>query len=369
MLLFAQPLAMLSYIIWDADPVLIRFGDIEARWYGLFFAAAFFFGQYVITLIFKGEGKPARDVDALTVFMMVATIVGARLGHCLFYEPDYYLANPIEILKIWKGGLASHGATIGIILAMYFYSRGRKGQSFLWILDRIVIVVALGGAFIRMGNLMNSEIVGKPARLPYSFVFVRPAHEVILASAPGVVSSVSFSPTGKDLNLEGGQELVLVRALLKGEGTSGTAQLEGYVNTQMPGVLLSSDEVHEHIRPEDAPLNTTANQEGVSVELAAVPRHPAQLYESLSTFALFVGLFLLWRKLKGRTPEGLLFGIFVTVLFTLRFLYEFLKENQVEFEEELAYNMGQLLSIPMVLIGVVVLVLAIRKGPPKEIAD
>lgn len=266
---------ILSAIIWNQSPDIFSvdipvLGTLTIRWYGLLFASSFLVGQYIIFKIFKAEGKPEADVEALTLYMIVATLVGARLGHCLFYQPDYYLAHPLEILKVWEGGLASHGATVGILLGIYLYSRSRPDQSYLWVLDRIVIVVALAGMFIRMGNLFNSEIIGLPTDVPWGFVFVK----------------------------------------------------------------LNED----------------------------FARHPAQLYEAISCVLLFLFLFMLWNKTKEKTPEGRLFGIFVVVLFSLRIFYEFLKENQVDFEKGLPLNMGQILSIPMVLIGILVVIRSFRKG-------
>ncbi len=164
---------ILSAIQWDVSPDIVSLGPLTLRWYGLLFASGFIFGQSVMSRIYRWENKPAEDLDKLMLYMVVSTILGARLGHCFFYEPDFYLSNPIEIFKVWKGGLASHGATVGILFGLYLYSRHVREQSYLWILDRIVIVVALGGAFIRLGNLMNSEIVGLPTELPWGFVFVR----------------------------------------------------------------------------------------------------------------------------------------------------------------------------------------------------
>ena len=129
-------------------------------------------GVYCLQKIFKKEGLSVELLDKLTVYVAVGTVVGARLGHCLFYDPAYYLQNPIEIIKIWRGGLASHGAAIGILIALYYFARKNK-KPYLWILDRIVIVVALAGFFIRMGNLMNSEIYGIETSLPWGFIFVR----------------------------------------------------------------------------------------------------------------------------------------------------------------------------------------------------
>lgn len=257
-------LHLIQVIRWDVSPEIFTIGEFSFRWYGLLFALAFFVGQYLMVKIYRQEGKNESDVEELALFMIVATILGARLGHCLFYEPEIYLANPIEILKIWKGGLASHGATIGILLGLYLYSRRKTDQSYLWILDRIVIVVALGGCFIRLGNLMNSEIVGSPTDMAWGFIFVQ---------------------NGEDF-----------------------------------------------------------------------ARHPAQLYESISCAIIFFALYTLYNKTKEHTPEGRIFGLFVTILFSLRFVYEYFKANQVEFENNLPLNMGQILSIPMILVGLFVLI-------------
>jgi prolipoprotein diacylglyceryl transferase len=274
---------ILAAITWNVGPDIFSFEipiinqTLTIRWYGLLFASAFLVGQYIMIKIFKEENKPEKDIDALTLYMIVATLVGARLGHCLFYQPEFYLSNPIEILKVWEGGLASHGATVGILLGIYLYSRSRHpDQSYLWVLDRIVIVTALGGAFIRLGNLFNSEIIGLPTNLPWGFVFVK----------------------------------------------------------------LNED----------------------------FARHPAQLYEAISCVFLFLFLFWLWGKTKEKTPEGRLFGIFVVVLFSLRIFYEFLKENQVDFENGLPLNMGQILSIPMVLIGIYILLKSSQKKKQESIS-
>ncbi|WP_162051999.1 prolipoprotein diacylglyceryl transferase [Pontibacter pamirensis] len=257
-------MSFLNYIPWNVDPDIFSIGPLTIRWYGLLFALGFVIGQRILTKIYVAEGRTEGDVDVITLYMIIGTVVGARLGHTLFYAPDYYLSNPIEILKIWEGGLASHGATVGILFALWLFSRRQKFD-YMWVLDRIVIVVALGGALIRLGNLMNSEIFGRPTDVPWAFIF--------------------------------------------------------YQNNQ-----------YSH-----------------------VPRHPTQLYESLSVFLLFVVLYWLWNKYKAALPRGLLFGLFVTFLFSFRFLVEFLKENQEAFEDEMTLNMGQILSIPLILVGLFIL--------------
>ncbi|EJF08496.1 MULTISPECIES: prolipoprotein diacylglyceryl transferase [Pontibacter] len=266
-------MSILNYITWDVSPSIFSIGSFEVRWYGLLFALAFVFGQRILTKIYVAEGRTEGDVDVITLYMIIGTVVGARLGHTLFYQPEYYLSNPIEILKIWEGGLASHGATIGILLALWLFSR-KHNFDYMWVLDRIVIVVALGGALIRLGNLMNSEIFGRPTDLPWGFIFVRQS------------------------------------------------------------------------------------------EYSHVPRHPTQLYESFSVFLLFVLLYWLWKKYKEALPKGLLFGIFVTALFTFRFLVEFLKEVQVEKEATMVLNIGQQLSIPLIIIGLFILFRVWRNPKP-----
>jgi phosphatidylglycerol:prolipoprotein diacylglycerol transferase len=161
---------------WDVNPEIFRIGAFAVRWYGLLFASSFLFGYIIMNKIFKNENLDEAVLDRLTVYMALGTIIGARLGHCLFYEPEYYLNNPFEILMIWHGGLASHGAAIGILIAVWLFGKKEK-KDYFWTLDRVAIVVALSGFFIRMGNLMNSEIYGIETTVPWGFVFLR-NHEV-----------------------------------------------------------------------------------------------------------------------------------------------------------------------------------------------
>ncbi|MES2733302.1 MAG: prolipoprotein diacylglyceryl transferase [Bacteroidota bacterium] len=263
---------MLNYIIWDIDPVIFSIGSISIRWYGLMFALGFLISHRVLSYIFKKEGKPESDVDTLTIYMVSATVIGARLGHFLFYEWESLMESPLSWAKDLiippYAGLASHGAAIGIFVALFLYARTKKDQSYLWIIDRMVIVVALTGCCIRLGNLMNSEIIGTATTVPWAFVFK---------------------------------------------------------------------------------------------QVDDVPRHPAQLYEAIYCIFLLAFLFWLWKQKKGQTREGLLSGLFMVMLFTLRFLDEFLKENQETFEDKLTLNMGQILSIPAILFGFLLLWIAYRK--------
>jgi prolipoprotein diacylglyceryl transferase len=162
----------LLIVPWDVNPEIFRIGSFAVRWYGLLFASSFLFGYIIMNKIFKNENLNDVVLDRLTIYMAVGVIAGARLGHCLLYEPGYYLSHPVEILKIWHGGLASHGAAAGILIAVGFFSYKEK-KGYFWTLDRIAIVVALSGFFIRMGNLMNSEIYGVETTVPWGFVFLR----------------------------------------------------------------------------------------------------------------------------------------------------------------------------------------------------
>jgi len=272
----------LLFIEWNADPTIITLLGFPIRWYGFCFALAFLAGFQVVSYMFKKEGRPVEQADQLLLYTMVGTIVGARMGHYFFYEFPLLLADPvrffIHMITPPFSGLASHGAAIGLFIAFYLYTKKNKGQSYLYVTDRIVIVAALAGFFIRFGNLMNSEIVGKPTDLPWGFKFMR---------------DYEFNPSG----------------------------LASFV----------------------------------------VPRHPSQLYEALSCLLLFFILLYLWKLKKSKVHEGSLTGIFMIFVFTLRFFYEFLKENQSTFENGMTFNMGQILSIPAVLFGVGVLLYSKRK--------
>ncbi|MEY4986441.1 MAG: Prolipoprotein diacylglyceryl transferase [Bacteroidota bacterium] len=275
----------IAFISWDPNPVIVDLFGFPIRWYGFFFAMAFLAGFRVVNYMFKKEGRSTEQADQLLMYTMVATIVGARAGHYFFYEFPLLQADPLrfflQMITPPFSGLASHGAAIGLFIAFYLFARKNAGMSYLYITDRIVPAVALAGFFIRMGNLMNSEIIGKPTELPWGFKFLR---------------DTEFNPYGD------------------------------------PNLVLA--------------------------------RHPSQLYEALSCLLIFALLMWFWSKKKKSTQEGLMTGSFMIVLFTLRFFYEFLKENQSAFENNLTLNMGQILSIPAVLFGVIVLAYSYKKAKP-----
>jgi len=253
-------------IHWNVDPNLVEFGFLRIRWYGMMFLTGFTIGYFIIRRVCLREGKNFERLENLLIYLVAGTAIGARLGHCLFYEPEFYFSHPLEILKIWEGGLASHGGTIGVVFAIWLYSRRYPEFGLIWILDRVSIPVPLVAAFIRIGNVMNSEILGRPSDVPWAFIFER---------------------------------------------------------------------------------------------VDKVPRHPAQLYESLAYLVLFIINMVLYRRNPNPRP-GLLLGLTLAWIFAWRIAIEVFKENQEPFEAGMFLNMGQLLSLPFVAVGLFLVVRALR---------
>ena len=389
-------MSILSYIIWNTDPEFftIPLLDRPVRYYGLLFALAFLITQQIMFYIYRKEGKPERDVETLTIYMVIATILGARLGHVLFYEPEKYLSNPLDILKIWEGGLASHGAAFGILFALWVYvnytikinlnpfakpkkrfvfkKHKREHQSYLQVVDRIVIVVALAGCLIRLGNFMNSEIYGVPTQSAYGVVFVNNATEAF-AGYSSPVDEIEYEKDSDRSPSEQGYVPIELTVKFKHEPEILNEQSIGqYLTGKFKNVITEYAYVNEHIYyPENQELDykLSQNPDGsytAVVEAYGIARHPTQLYEAATSFLIFVLLLLLWFRYKNETPPGLLLGLFLILLFGLRFVHELFKENQVAFEDEMAYNMGQILSIPLIIAGIFILIRAISKGRYKE---
>ncbi|MCC6371808.1 MAG: prolipoprotein diacylglyceryl transferase [Bacteroidia bacterium] len=275
---------VLNYIEWNPAPEMFIIPGIDwpVRWYGMMWALAFLCSFFVMSKIYKTEGRTEKDLDTLTLYIIFGTVLGARFGHCLFYGPWFdefdmagnlvnegYLSHPLNMLKVYEGGLASHGGAIGIILAMILYCRKTK-ESWLWLFDRLVVTVPLAGMFIRIGNLINSEIIGNVTDVPWAFIFRR-----------------------EDGN----------------------------------------------------------------------PRHPAQLYEAIFCFFLFLFMFWFWKNKRNKVGPGYMFGLLCVLLWIERFVDEFFKENQAAFEGSLPLNMGQLLSIPFIIIGIIMMINSRKKNP------
>lgn len=267
-------MGILDFIVWNASPEIIT-SPITVRWYGLMFAVGFLLGTSILGRIYRHEGAPEKWVGILLIWVVCATMIGARLGHVFFYEWSYYSQHPLEILKIWEGGLASHGGTIAIILAVILYSIFTTKRSPIWTFDRLVIPIALVGGLIRLGNLMNSEIYGTATTLPWGFMFVRSRqwHEMFLGQAC----------------------------------------------------------------------------------------HPTQIYEALCYFALFALLMWMYWKKNAEERPGLLFGVFFIGIFLPRFLIEFIKNDQTAFEADMTLNMGQWLSIPFILAGIILVIWSLSR--------
>ncbi|MBP8126204.1 MAG: prolipoprotein diacylglyceryl transferase [Aeromonadaceae bacterium] len=251
-------------IHWNADPILLQLGPLAIHWYGVLFAGGFLLGYQIMQWIYRREGHPTEQLDKLLTFIFIGTVLGARLAHVVFYEPAYYFSNPWEILKIWKGGLASHGGTLGVLLAILIFVRQHSDVRLLWLLDRLAIPTALTACFIRLGNFMNSEIVGLPTDGSWGVVFEK---------------------------------------------------------------------------------------------VDMLPRHPVQLYEAGGYLLTFILLLVLYR-LNKMQREGLAFGLFMTLIFGSRFLLEFFKTPQAAYEVGYSISVGQWLSVPFILLGILMMLRA-----------
>ena len=366
-------MAMLSYFIWNGSPEIFSVGTFALRWYGLFFALGFLVSQQILYHMYKQEGKPLRDVDTLTIYMVIATIIGARLGHVIFYQPELIFEDPLTIFLPFEfspfrftglQGLASHGGAIGILFALWLYSRkGKPGQNYFQVLDRIVILVALTGALIRFGNYFNSEIIGKPTDSPTGVVFVNKLTEAMEdreMDGKRVIESIAFHPNDSLPRAANGRVPLSIYIFFNAGVTEDDARMTAF---GAKGVLQNLYSFFDE-SPDNYDYQIVTQKNGnlaARINTFGVARHPAQLYESISCLLLFMLLYWIWSRHRENLPPGRLFGIFLIVCFGLRFLYEFLKENQESFEDNMVLNMGQILSIPLVIAGIFVLIHSYRK--------
>jgi len=368
-------MSILNFIIWNGSPEIFSYGSFSLRWYGLFFALGFLISQQFMYYFYKQEGKPEKDVDTLTIYMVIATIIGARLGHVIFYQPEIITENPLSIFLPFEfspfrftglQGLASHGATIGILSALWIYSRKKKpGQTFLQVVDRIVIVVALTGALIRLGNYFNSEIIGLPTTKPWGVVFVNRFTEALTdgrVDREGIVESVIVK-RNDSIPAPSSSRVPLNIYLFFKKGVAGDKPKD-FTDFTARNLLVNSyseyfDAAGDNTKTRGQVL--TDRDVAARISTFGIARHPAQLYESISCVFLFLFLFWLWSQQKQNLPAGRLLGIFLIWCFGLRFIFEFLKEVQEPFEKGMILNMGQILSIPCVIAGIVILALSYRK--------
>jgi len=260
---------IIDYIHWDIDPEIINIFGFSLRYYGDLFVSGLIRSFSILKWIYKKENIPLTHLDKLSTYGIIGMFVGMRLGHCIFYEPSYYFSHPLEIILPIQPtadggykftgfqGLASHGGTLGLIIALFIYAKKTK-ESIVKTVDLIAVVAALAACFIRLANLMNSEIIGYPTSVPWAFIFVR---------------------------------------------------------------------------------------------VDNLPRHPAQLYEAISYLLIFGLMFYLYKTKRERLQNGFFFGLVITLIFVARFIIEFVKERQVSFENKMQFDMGQLLSIPFIILG------------------
>ncbi len=259
---------------WDADPIAFTLGPLTLRWYGLLFAGGFVIGYFIMQYMFKKRGYDQNDLDRLLLFIFAGTVIGARLGHCLIYEPDFYLSHPWEILKIWHGGLASHGGTIGVLLAIFIYFKLYKPQyTFFTLADMLCVPIALVCTLIRLGNFMNSEILGLPTNGSYGVIFAR---------------------LGENF-----------------------------------------------------------------------PRWPAQLMEAACYFLTFIILSFIYFKVKRR-PQGFIMALLFFLIYTARFFIEPFKMEQADYSTHTMFTVGQLLSVPFALGGLLLMIYLVKKGRFEE---
>lgn len=272
---------MLDVVTWTLDPILLEWKGLRVGWYSILFAFGLIvFGYAIVSKMWRREKLPEDWLTALFYYVVIGTIVGARLGHCLFYQPEYYLANPSEILKVWHGGLASHGGVLGIMIAIYIYSRHVTHRSMLWTFDRLCVPVGLVAGMIRLGNLCNHEIYGHTTDVPWAFRFITNIGEWRAGAEP----------------------------------------------------------------------------------IFSAPSHPTQIYEAAFYFLVFgLMLWLYWRR-DAQKHVGLMFGITMVLIFTFRFFIEYLKNDQVPDEAMTGIGIAKWLAIPSVLVSIGFIVALLLKG-------
>jgi prolipoprotein diacylglyceryl transferase len=258
----------MNHFVWNVTPEIFSIGPVTVRWYGALFATGFVCGYYFVRWIYRRENKNVEELDNLLLYIAAGTIIGARLGHCLFYDPAYYLSHPWKILAIWEGGLASHGGGLGVLIGVYLYCR-KYSTPYVWLLDRLSIPLALTGSFIRLGNLFNSEILGSASTVPWAIIFQR---------------------------------------------------------------------------------------------VDSVPRHPVQLYESLSYLSIFIISFLIYKFYSDKLKNGFILGVVLVLMFIARIVLEHFKLPQAHYSTGLDMSVGQLLSIPYLIAGCVFIYLALRNS-------
>jgi len=367
----------LDSFLWDPNIFIFQWNEFGLTWYSLLFTLGFILGRAIIFYIYKKEGTFNKMLDIQLIYMIIGTLLGSRIGHIIFYNPEIISINFLELFKFWKGGLSSHGSAFGILISMFFYSysfkfkglklkindRLRHGNNYLKVMDRMVIVVALAACFIRIGNFVNSEIVGLPTNSKYGVIQLNPYSDKLKQDLP-FVKTVTYKK--KETSISPGHPNLNITVYFKNEKYY-EKRIRAAVDRLLLRTMPAQEGSYSHvINPKKSKLEytfvRTKNAFYLNYEAVGVARHPAQLYESFTSFLLFIILFLVWYKKKIMLKPGLLFGLFLVTLFTLRILQENFKENQVRFENEMTLNMGQILSIPLIILGMLLLFFVVYRN-------
>jgi len=347
---------MLNYIIWNVNPEI--FSGFPVRWYGLFFGIGFFISYSIAVKIYTREKLTQEQVDTSAFVIFILLLLGLRLGHCCFYEPDVYLKPYIDIFKsgsdvtfydltrifrVWEGGLASHGGGIGLICAFILLSRKFK-CNFWWFASRVVLVLPITAFFVRMGNLMNSEIYGVATSLPWGFVFIRDA--VIPADAESISNAM------------------LNAGLVTQDGF---ASLQAFLSSCLGHIdnvsFMNLNEILIKFKFIDSSQITALTDAFVNANLLTA-NHPTQIYEAVTyllTGFILLGYYVYQAKREKPISSFMILGLAMLFIFVTRFLYEFIKNDQVDFEQGMIFNMGQLLSIPYIIAGIVFVCIAVNQ--------
>ena len=336
----------LNYIVWNPNPIFFKIGTLSVLWYSFLFASGFITSRFVIFSIYRAEGRVRNNLDYLLLYIILGTVIGARMGHVVFYEPFKYFNNPVSILKVWEGGLSSHGCALGILVAIWFYvyrlelsdkkirimKYNRQGHSWLQIVDRIAIVVALGSIFIRIGNFMNSEIIGKPTESNFGVIFVAAKTQHIKDRIPAIHS---ISIINESQYIENNDPLLTLEIKLKKHIVNEDIA-ESIFNKNIKPLLMKKQKLPNLIAPENIPIEIKKSKQGYLgyFKMKGIIRHPSQLYEAGICVITFLILIAIWKKKKECTPGGLIWGIFLLTIFGSRILQELVKENNVVFGDD-----------------------------------
>lgn len=359
-----------NYFLWEPDIYLIEINNFKLRWYALFFVIAFLLGRLLIVYFHKKEGKSSPSTIFQLFFAVIGTLFGARMGHVLFYQPDLLQVDFFELFKFWKQGLSSHGTAFGMLLSLFlfchriefkglkikFKDRFLPNNSYLQIMDRLVIGIAMGAVLIRIGNFINSEMIGIPTNSGYGVVFLNPFTEEVKQTLP-FVKDVSYEILGEDFAL--GKPFLQVSIFFDNKNYL-EERIKAGVDRLFFQIFGRSPGTYQNIfNPQGNKLKyryeRTPNAFSLTFKAVGIARHPTQLYESLTLFLTFLFLFSLWKCKGNSLVPGHILGWFLIILFSFRLIHEILKENQTGFAADWQLNTGQILSLPYIVLGLVLL--------------